>query len=501
MYSVIIVDDEKNILFDIEIILKNCGLRYKNIYKVQTGIEAKRIIESDESVRLILSDINMPEINGLQLLEYISRFKKGIYVIFITGYASFEYAKRAVELGAAGFILKPIKDEELYQCILKAHRLIKADTEFYEKYNVRLIGSILRGILKTGKCTEEEQKYITDVCGLDKSQKLYLAMFREIPDDERISDYILSVIEESNFPNSKLYPFKGYEKSELLCLCVMPCEAEDEAEIFSALIERIADTEGKIYISISGANSTLSPTMYKECENAFYEKIVNSSDSVFFYKKRTDDSLNRILTQAQLLEQAMALNDFLSVEACIKKIFAMYATEKNYFRDIYSLVVKTIMLYQKNTLEENEELIDESQFDAILREAKNENEVIERLCAYVRLNCIMDKDVSVNMRDVIDYVDANYMKELTLDKIGAAFDISPNYLSRKFKKKTGKNFVQYINDKRMERAVELLEGTDMTVVKISELVGFNDQQYFHKLFKRYYGVTPIEFRMEKFKRK
>lgn len=256
MYSVIIVDDEKNILFDIEIILKNCGLRYKNIYKVQTGIEAKRIIESDESVRLILSDINMPEINGLQLLEYISQFKKGIYVIFITGYASFEYAKRAVELGAAGFILKPIKDEELYQCILKAHRLIKADTEFYEKYNVRLIGSILRGILKTGKCTEEEQKYITDVCGLDKSQKLYLAMFREIPDDERISDYILSVIEESNFPNSKLYPFKGYEKSELLCLCVMPCETEDEAEIFSALIERIADTEGKIYISISGAKVT-----------------------------------------------------------------------------------------------------------------------------------------------------------------------------------------------------------------------------------------------------
>ncbi len=500
MYSVVIVDDEKNILFDIEIMLKNSGFRYRNIYKAQTGAEAKKIIDKDESVKLVLSDINMPEVSGLKLLEEIRSSKNGIYVIFITGYASFEYAKRAVELGAAGFILKPIKEEELYRCIQKAHRLIKADTELYGKYNVSLIGSILRTVLKTGKCTDEEEKYITDVCGPDKSETLYLAMLGSIPEEERISEHIISGIEAGNFPGCRLYPFRGYEKKELLCLLVISRDAKNVTEIISELYERIKDTEERIYIGISGAASSVTPMMYKECESAFYEKLALGGESIFFYKKRTDDSLSGILSQAQLLEQAMLLNDFLSVEACIKNIFSMYSKERNYLRDIYSLVVKTVMLCQKNTLGD-EGTADEAQLDAILKDAKNIGEMTERLLSYVRLNCITEKDVSVNMRDVIDYVDTNYMKELTLDKIGAEFDISPNYLSRKFKKKTGKNFVQYINDKRMERAVEMLESTDMTVVKISELVGFNDQQYFHKLFKRYYGVTPIEFRMEKFKGK
>ena len=501
MYSVIIVDDEKNILLDIEIMLKNSGFKYKNIYMVQTGIEAKRIIENDDSVRLVLSDINMPELNGIQLLEYIKGNNKNIRVIFITGYASFEYAKRAVELGAAGFILKPIKEEELCDCIAEAHRYIKAETEKYKEYSVNLIGSVLRIILRTGKCTEEEQNYITDACELTDSPRFCLAMLSNDAEDEKVLEYIKRCIEECDSKSCKFYLFKGYDKKELLCLCVIHSENVDRMKAFTALLERIKGIGEKTYIGISGVNDILSPTIYRECENAFYEKIANHTEQVFFYHKEIDDGTKEFLSQAQLLEQAMVLNDYSSVELCIRRIFDMHSTGKNYFRDIYRLVEKTILLYQENTLKENEEFIDESQFDSILKNSETVEDVIKCVCEYVRLNCIIQKDLSVNMYDVIAYVDENCMKELTLDKIGTVFDISSYYLSRIFKKKTGKNFVQYINDKRMERAVELLLGTDMTVVKISELVGFNDQQYFHKLFKKYYGATPIEYRMENFKKK
>lgn len=499
VYSVIIIDDEKNILFDIEIMLKNSGFEYKNIYKVHTGIEAKEIIDRDGSVKLILSDINMPELNGIQLLEHIRQSEKEIQVIFITGYASFEYAKRAIELGASGFILKPIKEEELYKCIAKAHRVIAADTD--ERYNVSLIGSILRIILRTGKCTDEEYRYITNVCELNKSPEFYLAMITNISDDENVLEIVKSCIEEVYSEDFKLYLFDGYDKNELLCLCVINKDDKTGAENLSAITNTLKELEEKICVSISSASNTLSPKLYMECEDAFYERLVNQTQHIFFYKKRKDDGIKEILLQAQLLERAMALNDYPSAELCIKKIFEMYSEEKNYFRDIYRLVVKTIVLYRKKELEEDDGLIEESQFDSILKSSENVSDIIKRLCEYIRLNCIVQKDFSVNMYDVIEYVDTNYMKELTLDRIGAVFDISPNYLSRKFKKKTGKNFVQYINDKRMERAVELLSETDMTVVKISELVGFNDQQYFHKLFRKYYGATPIEYRMENFKKK
>jgi len=497
VYSVIIADDEERILNDIEMILANNRFEYKNVYKVRNGIEAKKIMEQDESVRLILSDISMPGFDGIQLLEYVKQCKKNIFVVLVTGYAKFEYAKRAIDLGAAGFILKPISEQELCDCVIKIHSQIKRELKDYEKYNIKLVESVARMLLETGRCTDAEREYISEVCNLNDMSEIYLIMLKSISDDDTILNYVNGSLEKYTSHQCKLFPFHGYEKGELLCLCVVMYKGTSiRKEIFD-IADLLAEVSGKIYISVSGASNMLLPAMYQQCQDAYYEKISNPQQHIFLYQARKNYNPEDILVQAKLLEKAIFLDDECGAEACVRKMFATYLNARNaiYFRDIYKIAVNTIELCKKTPLQEDVTGDEKSQFDCIIETAESVDAVVAYLCQYIRLHCVSQSDSLINMQAVIEYVDGNFMNELTLEEIGKLFHIAPNYLSRRFKKCTGESFIQYINRKRIEKAIELLERTEIKVVTIAEMVGFQDNQYFHKLFKKKIGVTPIEYRM------
>ena len=497
MYSVIIADDEKKALRDIEMILVNNGFSFEKIYKVQSGAEVKKIIEKDDGVRLILSDINMPEFDGLQLLDYVKKYNKDIFVIFVTGYAKFEYAKYAIDNGASGFILKPINESELCNCIEKVNTIIKKEAYSDEKYNIKLIGSIIRMLLETGKCTEGEKEYINEKCNIGENSELYLIMIKNFSEDEKIFDDISCCIKNNNSSRGKFFLFKGYEKNEMFCLCVMDKQGDSiRNEIFD-IYERLGEKKDKTYLSVSGVSDRILPIMYQQCKDAYYEKISDPLENIFFYSARREYSLETILVQARLLEKAMDIDDSDGAVACIEKMFEIYSDSKDklYFRDVYKIAVNTIELYRTNI---SEEIIPEGekvQKDYIIESSSDISEVVDALSEYLKINCIKKDEGSIDIQAVVEYVNCNYMNELTLEETGKLFNIVPNYLSRKFKKTTGESFVQCVNRKRIEKAIELLTQTDIKVVVIADMVGFKDHQYFHKIFKKNVGETPIEYRM------
>lgn len=99
-----------------------------------------------------------------------------------------------------------------------------------------------------------------------------------------------------------------------------------------------------------------------------------------------------------------------------------------------------------------------------------------------------------SFNEILEYVNANYEKPLGLEDCARQFYISPNYLSRMFKKYTGASFITYLNDLRIKRAVELLKDTDMSIKEIAEKVGYNNLNYFYKNFKAVTGITPKTFK-------
>ena len=94
----------------------------------------------------------------------------------------------------------------------------------------------------------------------------------------------------------------------------------------------------------------------------------------------------------------------------------------------------------------------------------------------------------------MEYIERNYPEKLSLKDAASALYISPNYLSELFKKTTGQNFSDYLNDVRMERSRAYLADVSRKIGDISELVGFSDARYFSSAFRKKYGITPLEYR-------
>jgi two-component system, response regulator YesN len=104
------------------------------------------------------------------------------------------------------------------------------------------------------------------------------------------------------------------------------------------------------------------------------------------------------------------------------------------------------------------------------------------------------KNYSSSIRKTIEYIRINLNQELSLDSISRALNLSSYELSRKFKKETGKNITEYINNRRINEAIYILENEDISITDIAFIVGFNDVNYFTKVFKKLKGVTPSEYR-------
>jgi YesN/AraC family two-component response regulator len=95
-----------------------------------------------------------------------------------------------------------------------------------------------------------------------------------------------------------------------------------------------------------------------------------------------------------------------------------------------------------------------------------------------------------SLNEILEYINDNYEKPLELDECARQFHISPNYISRMFKKFTKVSFITYINNLKIKKALELLKDTDLPIKEIAYKVGYNNLNYFYKNFKTYTGTTP-----------
>jgi two-component system response regulator YesN len=132
-------------------------------------------------------------------------------------------------------------------------------------------------------------------------------------------------------------------------------------------------------------------------------------------------------------------------------------------------------------------------------EAKEKSELIK--CTKNRFDTITKyltgatNETKGNIINMIkEYISFHYKEDITLESVGNYVYLSPVYLSRLFKEKTGENFSDYILKVKMEKAIEFLADSRHKVYDVSNMVGYDNIKYFYKLFKKYYGCTPTEFR-------
>lgn len=457
--KIIIADDELIIREGLsEFIKKECPqLSLIGVYK-----NGASVIEhlKKEHADIIITDISMPLKNGIDILQFLYDTKTDTKTIVFTGYRDFEYARKAINLGAFSLLTKPLDLKQLLETISNAEKSIASargnssnETE-NDRHRIDLFRSELKlmfsGIseidfgkanLKHGsdmmfaRCAVFSVNISASLSGIYQINWLQL---EEITDD-RYSSFCIE-----NSPSFAKYIIFIYGSNSAASL-----NKFEERLLKSLKIQKV-DSFSKISHCFDNFEAA--------CINNFEKNAVKYLDCI---------AENKNTAKAEYLNALKS-----SYNDCMCRYF------------VKAFLLKSKQQYNIET-EALEKLIPkgckkEECFNAL---SKAEEEIIGKLSD--------DDDLIVRIKN---YMYNHCEGDFSLKSISDKFEISPAYLSRTFKKKTGANFNKFAMEVKMTRAQELLRDESLSMAEVIESLGYTGNDYFVRVFRSYFGMTPREYR-------
>lgn len=517
-----IIDDEpivrKGLISFIDWTLLECRV----ISEASNSIEAiDKIYEFLPDI--IIADIKMPGLNGLELAEKVYLDFPNSKFIILTGYADFSYAQTALRNGVVDFILKTSALENISDAIKKAKLIIDME----RKKNLKLMNLQVKldktqTIMRSQLINEITNQILVDPDLIEKNLKelhlcnepyciLFVTIKKCLPCDPNNS--ILKI------KDSFSLALKDYEDFNLLikskCICyILSCKnynentlsiigeisqktiSESKKQIGLQILVGISNfhtNSSEFFIAYSEACRALDYSFYDEFKtNIFlhsqYKINVIIETSIIEYSSKIIESikLNDVKSAVSILNCLREKqNEIKEPPENVKIQYLKLCTNIEQLLLIYNLSISTIMhhpvdifaeVLKKDSLKDLyiyfEEIITVASI--YLHNSKNHNNYI--------------------INSVKEYIASNYYKKISLKLIANSVHVNSSYLSRIYSKETTETLTETINKLKIERAKELLENTNMKTNKISLSIGIDDPAYFSHLFKKYTDFSPIEYR-------
>ena len=510
----LIVDDEKIIVDGIKILIEKSGYIFETVYTVYSTSQAIDILRK-EKIDILFSDIKMPALDGFALIEKAAEYCNP-ETILITGFAEFEYVQKALNVGVLGYILKPIEEEQFYDLLKRAVNKVisknstdrnadKGDSE-----SMRQKQLLEKAICGEG-ISESDMAYLERKFSKQEPQYMLISFHISVNaeldvDLNIIIDNVKSAAKEYFSGNSDddmmFFFFCSDNYTKIQCLCVGTINAEWVENVCEQFCREYSFCiPVKICISISDIRRRVSRELYTHSQEAYYERCLGNAKTVFKYKASSMQMVSGIENDLKVVDIAICNDDLIGLREILNRILSMeYITESGLnVRTVYFLVANTVIL----TFNRLSAAIMTDKVDELLSEKTLRNmESIDELAEYV-YNTVFDvlvqqkqyKGTQMTVMKIINYVDSNFDKDLSVKQLSLQFGFSPNYLSQIFKKATEENFATYLNKLRIRKACELLQNSNIKIYEVGRMVGYKDSQYFYRVFKKYVRQTPIEYRM------
>lgn len=472
---------------------------------------------------ILLTDVRMPRMNGIDLAFEIRTFIPDCSIIFMSGYSDKEYLKSAIALSAVNYIEKPLDLKELHETLFKTVRQRRQESEEQRQRVISLSAlknQVTLELLRKGNSDKEVLEMaklaFPDICIHSSYMTLLLSV---LEGSERITGYrndLLSAVcdlLERRLELEGIDTVMTAQKSERFVVVHISLTRHGGetlpnseignicyklAEILESSCEFILVTghpvEGllQLYRSYNAATITLQRGFfYKSGSVLFYETVHDGLIYTF-----SDDSLHEFYRFLQE-KDCPAARAF--VTGLVQQLRAYDGTPISLVKDyFYNLVM---IIYRENRLEKLG-IFQDSETPETLREllfsvyflSELEQYINQKLTEY--FTSAEDSHTENRIVGTIRlYIDKHYSdQELSVSFLAERFFISISHLCVIFRKETGITVNKYILDRRMEKAKEYLENDHQRIKKVAQLVGFSDANYFNKVFKKYYGLTPLEYR-------
>ncbi|HIU76027.1 MAG TPA: response regulator [Candidatus Pelethocola excrementipullorum] len=518
--NVLIVDDDRFVVESLELGVHWTDLGFSNVYKAYNIQTAKELLNTC-SIDLLLSDIDMPHGSGLDLLTWIRDKNSDLPVIFLTNYADFTYAQKAVELKSFHYFLKPIEFEKLTKIIQDATVTLAKQNVTQEALYHHFWFDFLHE--KIASTPESLQQYLQQNKLPYQLNTLLLPVIFTLsahylsPDNTLLSYFSDNQHQTQYMKTSFKSIFSGLlssgdvfmefnmEYSWYLAIFVcqestIPAEFFMECENYIATVNRQTKCSVNCFVGqpevLSDFISSFSilKTMLQNCLSCT-NQVVTMSQKIYFsesYPALDCSILEMYLENAQY-------DAFLSYcQQYLKKLSdskSLYSISMNNFQ-IDVVQVLYAFLKRKNILAHK--LFHDSSYHHLSNIARTSLTYMDMYIRYLIITAKNYLDFSSSEKSVAksiqEYVDQHYAEEISRSNLSDILYLDSDYASRLFKKEMGISFGNYLIQKRIETAKNLLLTTVLPVNTVADNVGYGNYSYFIRLFKKTTGMTPIEFR-------
>jgi len=535
MYKVFLVEDE--------IVIRE-GIK-NNIHWEEEGF---KIVgdESDgelaypmilrEQPDILITDIKMPFMDGLELSKLLKKDMPQLKIIIISGYSDFGYAQQAIDIGVCEYLLKPVTSSKLVASVKNAAAAIEKERKekgileqyqllVYQKQGERrkdFFEALVSGGMSLSQIIEKEEEL-----GINMMASAFCVLLFQFKVPEDMYEYSNEIVQCEvkmtqvlrQFPDVKVFE-RGMDGWAFIILGENEVQINELTRELCDLLIHICDGKAHYFGGIGRSVHRVRDLQqsYLDANSAFSLRYFQSKDQFLSYNDVRNmkaqigsgihvSELNLEKHDRDLLEDFLKRGTIHDVDEFVDSYFDGFGTNamssalfRNYIiLDGCSVIMKFIKAFKfpkemiDNSLKSMNSITDQlsslencSQFyKSILKEAidlRNKNSqrryaaLIEQAKEYMHLQFVMS--------------------DLSLDKVASTVNVSPNYFSSLFNQETGMTFIEYLTDIRMEKAKEYLRCSGKKITEIGILVGYQDSHYFSYIFRKTQNCTPSEYRLK-----
>lgn len=502
MFSILVVDDEDIVVAGI----KKTILLYKyplTIYTASDGNEAKCILENNK-IDILMTDIEIPFINGLDLIEVAAKINPAVKSIVFSAYSDFEYARRAISLQAIYYLLKPINIQEFKTVMEKV--ITACEKERVPAHiDTKVISDdelLFRDLFNNSGIGWEILQNVSFFA--DADENMFFALIYLKFTSDKLKNVKIS--EELKINNIKCCEYLIDERQHVLVFRYYHFESFDSEKIYKSLQEWLEQSaKGDKVFGICAEDISQISIFYREVEKikklrefSFYSPDANT----FLQTNLTHSDFSIPMDVQNLLDIiSQDINDtnYWALKTDVSQLLQLLTLNKHlspmYVKYLFFDIIKQLHAQLPQISDaKNSKLLE------VVANAKDVKEIKTHLDEFV--DSLVEQDeiqYSHNKRIVdqlLDCIHHEYSSELSLEYLAKKVYLSPAYTSTIFKQITNQTIVSYINNYRMQKAKKLLANTNMKLADIYPLVGYSSLTYFCILFKNMFGITPSQYRKE-----
>lgn len=498
MITILIVDDEKIERNGVKFLLKR-EEEALEILEAENGKMALSIL-TENQVDILFSDIKMPCMNGLELIEKARELYPDLEVVIFSGYNDFSYAREALRSGVVDYVLKPVDPSEFHRTFLKVKANLAAKKELEAKQLRQ--GDYLKKYFFMDYLYTGNEEDIRQIRGIMKEsgeapEKHYVRMILAGGSHdffETDEEHFLVNLKE-NLNRDFFYLNLNSDES----LFLFKEKYSDYEQLANQLYRFFRQQyNAECYFAVSGeiADVTEMPAVFQNLEQMLEEQFYQPTRHVFLTDGKKTEEGEMVLEDTEILRSIsgdIRSKDITHLRQDFQKLKNKYRNDKSYSEMYTKFVFSSILkeIYEEMLNGSENELF--RKIDRLYR-CRTIQEVIEITESVIgEMEAFIEEKndgFRKEITQVKSYIYHNYEKSLSTEALAELVYLSPGYLSAIFKEETGMNLNRFIREVRMNKAKELLETTNMKITQIAKKVGFSNNSYFGRSFREFFGYTP-----------